>query len=80
MTQLLTFDNLGCVATCSNCISDGLQIIHIVNGMPSHRGFSIIKNNLRNTICFFSTRKLVFSDWKNHDDVYFIPSKIEKDT
>ncbi len=78
MAQFLTFDNLGCLAISSNSISDNTQSIHLLSGMPSHRGLSITRLEFRLNVAFFCSRKLIFSNWNNHDDVYFEPNSIKK--
>ena len=77
MAQFLTSDNLGCLAITSNAVSDNVQSIHLLSAMPSHRGLSITKLGFRLHAAFFCSRKLISSNWDNHDDVYFEPDSIK---
>lgn len=70
MTQHLTKNKIACITLLNNCINTSTQFIFLLSDMPPHRGISVDTNRM---IAFFCVRRLVPSNWQNHEDVYFAP-------
>jgi len=76
MTQHLTKDKLGCMTINSNSINDNTQGVCLLSSMPFHRCIPIDLKNYRRIISCFSSKRLIYSNWDNHENVYMRPKDI----
>jgi hypothetical protein len=70
MTQYLTENKIACLTIFSNSINTSTQFIFLLSAMPPHRGISVVEDNIKRTVAYFCFRRLVSSNWQNHEDVY----------
>jgi hypothetical protein len=73
MTQHLTKNKIACITVLNNCINTSTQFIFLLSDMPPHRGISVDVENIDRMVALFCVRRLVSSNWQNHEDVYFAP-------